>query len=83
MNALTKAPLSSVRHDWTRAEIEALFALPFNDLLFQAATVHRQHFDPNAVQVSTLLSIKRAPALKTANTARNRIVTTRVLSLKS
>jgi len=48
----------SIRHDWTRQEVEALFALPFNDLLFRAATVHRQHFDPNAVQVSTLLSIK-------------------------
>ena len=48
----------SVRHDWHREEIAALFALPFNDLLFQAASVHRQHFDPNAVQVSTLLSIK-------------------------
>ena len=47
-----------VRHDWRRDEIEALFALPFNDLLFRAASVHRQHFDPNAVQVSTLLSIK-------------------------
>ena len=39
-------------------EVEALFALPFNDLLFQAQTVHRQYFDPNQVQVSTLLSIK-------------------------
>jgi len=39
-------------------DVEALFALPFNDLLFKAHTVHRQHFDPNAVQVSTLLSIK-------------------------
>lgn len=39
-------------------EVEALFDLPFNDLLFQAQQVHRQHFDPNAVQVSTLLSIK-------------------------
>ena len=39
----------AVRHDWRRDEIEALFALPFNDLLFRAATVHRQHFDPNAV----------------------------------
>lgn len=48
----------AVRHDWTNAEIEALFALPFNDLLFQAQGVHRQCFDPNAVQVSTLLSIK-------------------------
>ncbi|HWK54736.1 MAG TPA: biotin synthase BioB [Hyphomicrobiales bacterium] len=46
------------RHDWQNHEIEALFSQPFNDLLFQAHTVHRQHFDPNAVQVSTLLSIK-------------------------
>lgn len=47
-----------IRQDWAREEIEALFALPFNDLLFQAQTVHRQYFDPNQVQVSTLLSIK-------------------------
>ncbi|MFZ5757288.1 MAG: biotin synthase BioB [Pseudomonadota bacterium] len=47
-----------LRHDWSRGEIEALFRLPFNDLLFRAQTVHRAHFDPNAVQVSTLLSIK-------------------------
>ena len=46
------------RHDWTLDEINALFALPFNDLLFQAQQVHRAHFDANAVQVSTLLSIK-------------------------
>jgi len=39
-------------------EIAALFDLPFNDLIFQAQTVHRQHFDPNVVQLSTLLSIK-------------------------
>ncbi|MDF1628832.1 MAG: biotin synthase BioB [Alcanivoracaceae bacterium] len=49
---------ADVRHDWRRDEIDALFSLPFNDLLFRAASVHRQHFDPNAVQVSTLLSIK-------------------------
>ena len=49
---------SEIRHDWTRQEVEALFTLPFNDLLFQAQTVHRRYFDPNQVQVSTLLSIK-------------------------
>ncbi|MBD3655256.1 MULTISPECIES: biotin synthase BioB [Marinobacter] len=49
---------SPVRHDWTLQEARDLFALPFNDLLFRAQTVHRQHFDPNEVQVSTLLSIK-------------------------
>ncbi len=50
--------LAALRHDWTRQEILALFALPFNDLLFRAQQVHREHFDPNQVQVSTLLSIK-------------------------
>ena len=46
------------RHDWRSDEVQALFALPFNDLLFKAQTVHRSHFDPNTVQLSTLLSIK-------------------------
>ena len=50
--------MTAIRHDWTRAEALALFALPFSDLLFRAQTIHRQHFDPNTVQVSTLLSIK-------------------------
>jgi biotin synthase len=50
--------MTEIRTDWTRDEIAALFDLPFNDLLFQAQTVHRQNFDPNAVQLSTLLSIK-------------------------
>jgi biotin synthase len=49
---------AAVRHDWQSAEIAALFDLPFNDLLFRAQTVHRQHFDANQVQLSTLLSIK-------------------------
>jgi biotin synthase len=43
---------------WSIAAIEALFALPFNDLLHRAHEVHRAHHDPNAVQLSTLLSIK-------------------------
>jgi len=47
-----------LRHNWTLAEVNALFALPFNDLVFQAQTVHRQFFKPNEVQISTLLSIK-------------------------
>jgi biotin synthase len=46
------------RNDWSRAEIAALFALPFADLLFRAQSVHRQHFRANEVQISTLLSIK-------------------------
>lgn len=47
-----------IRHDWQLAEIEALFTMPFNDLLFKAQTVHRVYFDPNEIQVSSLLSIK-------------------------
>lgn len=47
-----------IRHDWTRAEVEALLDLPFPELLYLAASVHRQQFDPCEVQVSTLLSVK-------------------------
>lgn len=47
-----------IRHNWQVAEVEALYALPFADLMYQAQTVHRANFDPNAVQMSTLLSIK-------------------------
>ena len=43
---------------WDVAEVEALFKLPFADLLYRAQQIHREHFDPNAVQLSTLLSIK-------------------------
>jgi biotin synthase len=49
---------TELRNDWTRDDIRALFALPFNDLIFKAQTIHRQHFDANQVQVSTLCSIK-------------------------
>ena len=48
----------ALRHDWSRDEVAALFAQPFNELLHRAHGVHREHHDPNAVQVSTLLSIK-------------------------
>jgi biotin synthase len=48
----------AIRHDWTRAEIRALFDLPFPELIFRAQTVHRHYFDPREVQISTLLSIK-------------------------
>src|SRR5581483_7317425 len=47
-----------VRHDWTREEVRAVFQLPFPELIYRAASVHRQHFDPTEVQISTLLSIK-------------------------
>ncbi|MEP1554485.1 biotin synthase BioB [Paraglaciecola sp.] len=50
--------IAAPRHDWTIKEVNGLFDMPFNDLMFQAQIVHRKHFDPNQVQVSTLLSIK-------------------------
>src|SRR3981189_2397026 len=52
------APAIALRHDWTRAQVRALFELPSPDLLVRAQQVHRMHFDPTEVQVSTLLSIK-------------------------
>lgn len=49
---------NAIRHDWTLTEVMEIFQLPFNDLIFNAQTIHRQYFDTNKVQVSTLLSIK-------------------------
>ena len=56
-NAVQNAS-NPIRHDWREEEVGALFGLPFSDLIFRAQTVHRAHFDPNQVQMSTLLSIK-------------------------
>jgi len=50
--------MTELRHDWSLDEVVKLYEQPFNDLLFQAHSVHRENFDPNAVQMSTLLSIK-------------------------
>ena len=65
--------MTAIRNDWTLPEVQALFELPFNDLLFKAQSVHREHFDPNEVQVSTLLSIKTGacpvPGISIANAA--------------
>lgn len=57
MTSPAVAELSS-RHDWQRHEVEALFALPFADLIHRAQNTHRLHFDANQVQLSTLLSVK-------------------------
>ena len=51
-------PLENSFEVWSRQSIEALFNLPFNDLMFKAQQIHREHFNPNEVQLSTLLSIK-------------------------
>ncbi|MBV2235105.1 MAG: biotin synthase BioB [Sterolibacterium sp.] len=63
LDALSDAPAEAAlnvpaRHFWSRAEVEALFALPFADLMYRAQQTHRANFDANAVQRSTLLSIK-------------------------
>ena len=55
-----------IRHDWTTAEAREIIAAPLNDLVHAAQTFHRNHFDANEVQVSTLLSIKTGGARKTA-----------------
>jgi len=70
--ARSTAPAAPQR--WRVEEIEALYNLPFMDLLFRAQQVHRENFNPNEVQLSTLLSIKTggcAAAPRTAVTARN------------
>src|SRR6516225_669999 len=57
-SSLARCVSGAVRQDWTRTEIKALFDLPFPDLIFHAQRIHRLHFDPREVQISTLLSIK-------------------------
>ena len=57
-DASPRAGIALPRHDWTRAEVKALFALPFPELMFRAAEAHRTNFDPAEVQIWTLLSIK-------------------------
>ena len=56
--SLLRNKSTEIRTDWKLDEIEALFELPFNDLVYQAQTIHRENFNPNIVQISTLLSIK-------------------------
>ncbi|RWB66018.1 MAG: biotin synthase BioB, partial [Mesorhizobium sp.] len=55
---LTSDPIGWALPPWTREEAQAVYDLPFNDLLFRAQTIHRENFDPNRVQLSRLLSIK-------------------------
>jgi len=55
---MTETPAVTARNDWTREEIAALFDLPFTELVFRAAEVHRSSHPHNEVQLSTLLSIK-------------------------
>jgi len=56
--SVSASDAGAVRNDWARAQVRALFALPFTELLFQAQSLHRRYFDPRHVQLSTLLSIK-------------------------
>ncbi|MEE3240200.1 MAG: biotin synthase BioB [Pseudomonadota bacterium] len=56
--AVAQPSIPALRYDWCRSEVAELFAMPFNDLLFKAQSIHRVNFDPNEIQVSTLLSIK-------------------------
>ena len=62
MNQMFPAPVGPAndlpRHNWQRVEAQALYDLPFADLMFQAQSVHRAHFDPNHVETASLLSIK-------------------------
>jgi len=60
MSTISDTPKTEgLRYDWTREEVQQLFDLPLMDLVFRGQSVHRQHFDPNEVQLSTLLNIKQ------------------------
>ena len=56
--------MSITRHDWTKEEIIAIYNKPLMELLYEAATIHREHHDPNVVQISTLISLKQVVAQK-------------------
>jgi biotin synthase len=58
MLATDESTTAAARHEWTRENVSALFDAPFADLIFRAQSVHREHFDPNRVQISQLVSIK-------------------------
>jgi biotin synthase len=55
---LTDDTANAIRHDSPSGAAEALFALPFTDLIFRAQVLHRRYFDATTVQMSSLLSIK-------------------------
>lgn len=57
-----KGAADSVRLDWSRAEVAKIYDLPFHDLLFRAQKEHRRRFDPNVVEIATLLSLLGLPA---------------------
>lgn len=56
----SQALSSAVRHNWEKAEIQRIYDSPLLDLVFRAATVHRQYHDPNKIQLCTLMNIKSA-----------------------
>lgn len=85
MNTIATVPLSALKRRappaqprWRVDEIETLFALPLMDLLYRAQQVHREHFDANEIQLSTLLSIKTGAVPKIAATVRSRRTSTPV-----
>jgi len=67
---------------WTVAQVEVLLDLPFSDLIHRAQLIHRQYHDANAVQLSTLISVKTGGALRTVATALRRRVTIRAWKIR-
>lgn len=67
-HATPVAPSASTRHDWSKQEIQRIYDSPLLDLVFRAASVHRQHHDPTKIQLCTLMNIKSMskPALTPA-----------------
>lgn len=63
--------MNEIRHNWTSEEIMTIYKKPLMELLYEAATIHRQYHDPNTVQVSTLLSVKTGGCTRIVAIARN------------
>ena len=65
----THAPPPPTRHSWTRKEIQGIYDTPLLDLVFRAASVHRQHHDPSKIQLCTLMNIKSESSSPSASRA--------------
>src|ERR1700746_1256785 len=80
---MSHTPPEPIRHDWTLEEVEALFALPFSDLMFHAQRVHRAWHDPNAVQLSTLRAINTCNCVRRSGRVPNAVQFSPLLSIKT
>ena len=83
IDTIVPPPTDGLRHDWSQDEIIALFAQPFNNLLFKAQQTHRRFFDANKVQKSRLLSIKTGGCPEDCKYCPRVLIITRIYLMRS